>query len=182
MPDAPIVQIIADNDKLRNITKSLLRSDADYFIMAEARDGIALDTVVKLASKGIRRLKITFHERDPLDFPLDVAAEIVKSMGGDIIMAANKVAKSFDYVFHFIQLKSRDQKRLSGIYELSFDPVSEKIEMHEICRYNFETDDWTWTFYISEGKKKIGREEDRDEFEAFLEKFIQIGGLNGNEQ
>ena len=78
MPDAPILQIIADNEKLKHLSKNLLRSDADYFIIAEARDGIALDTAVKLASKGTRRIKITFHSRDPLDFSYDVAFEIIK--------------------------------------------------------------------------------------------------------
>ena len=39
MPNAPIVQIIADNDKLKSVTKNLLRSDSDYVIMAEAREG-----------------------------------------------------------------------------------------------------------------------------------------------
>ena len=47
MPEAPILQLIADNDKLKFLSKNLLRSDADYFILAEARDGIALDTAVK---------------------------------------------------------------------------------------------------------------------------------------
>ena len=42
MPEAPIVQLIADGDRLSAITKNLLRSDADYFIMAEARDGACL--------------------------------------------------------------------------------------------------------------------------------------------
>ncbi|MEG2200150.1 MAG: ATPase, partial [Anaerovorax sp.] len=68
MPDAPIIQIIADNEKLKHISKNLLRSDADYFILAEAREGIALDTAVKIANKGTRRMKITFHTRDPSMF------------------------------------------------------------------------------------------------------------------
>ena len=42
VPTAPIIQLIADGEKLRNITKPLLRSDADFLVMAEARDGIAL--------------------------------------------------------------------------------------------------------------------------------------------
>ena len=61
MLKAPIVQLIADNEELRKISKNLLRSDADYFILAEARDGNALETALKVASKGTRRMKLTFH-------------------------------------------------------------------------------------------------------------------------
>lgn len=100
MPDAPILQIIADNEKLKYLSKNLLRSDADYFIIAEARDGIALDTAVKLASKGTRRIKITFHSRDPLDFPYDVAFEIIKSIGGDLDSTAKRLLPAL--IIYFI--------------------------------------------------------------------------------
>ena len=129
MPEAPIIQLIADNEKLKHLSKNLLRSDADYFILAEARDGIALDTAVKIASKGTRRMKITFHTRDPLDFSYDVAFEIVKSLGGNLDSTARKVAASFDFVFHFIQLKNKSQKRLKSIYELGINRETREITM-----------------------------------------------------
>ena len=114
-PNAPVIQLIADNDRLRKISKNLLRSDADYFILAEARDGNALDTAIRIASKGTRRMKITFHCREPENFPYDVAWEIASERGGDLQMIARRVATSFDYVFHFVQLKNKNQKRLWGI-------------------------------------------------------------------
>ncbi len=179
MPEAPILQLIADNEKLKHISKNLLRSDADYFILAEARDGIALDTAVKIASKGSRRMKITFHTRDPLDFSYDVAFEIVKSLGGDLDSTARKVAASFDYIFHFIQLKNKDQKRLKSIYELGLDKNSREITMREICRYNHATDDWTWEHHISEDKWLIGEEEDAEmlkQFESEMKKLARRVG------
>ncbi|MBR3395461.1 MAG: Flp pilus assembly complex ATPase component TadA, partial [Firmicutes bacterium] len=57
LPGAPILQLLADGEELQKISKNLLRSDADYFILAEARDGIALDTAVRIASKGTKRMK-----------------------------------------------------------------------------------------------------------------------------
>ena len=90
----------------------------------------ALDTAVKLAAKGTRRMKITFHTRDPLHFPYDVAGEIVKSIGGDIHYTARKVAASFDYIFHFIQMKDKSQKRLKSIHEISFDPRENRIKLN----------------------------------------------------
>ena len=168
MPEAPILQLIADNDKLKHLSKNLLRSDADYFILAEARDGIALDTAVKIASKGTRRMKITFHTREPLDFSYDVAFEIVKSLGGNLESTAKKVAASFDYIFHFIQLKNKNQKRLKSIYELGVDRNTMKISMREICKYNYKSDNWRWEFTVSEDKRLIGEEENPEVMKIFL--------------
>jgi len=167
MPEAPVIQILADNEKLAHVTKNILRSDADYVIVAEARDGVALDTVIKVASKGTRRLKITFHTKNPLDFPYDVAGEIVKSMGGDIHYTANKVAASFDYVFHFVQLKNKSHKRLKSIYQISFDRDKQKISMEEICSYNSNLDNWKWRFFIGADKESAGKEENLKVFERF---------------
>lgn len=159
MENAPIIQLIADNEKLKHISKNLLRSDADYFIMAEARDGIALDTVVKIASKGTRRMKSTFHSRDPMDFCYDVASEIVKIFGGSIDMTAIKVGKSFDYIFHFVQLRNKSQKRLKGIYEMSVNPETKGISVIQICKYDYKNDRWSWKYSIGKGKRVSGEEE-----------------------
>jgi pilus assembly protein CpaF len=174
MPEAPIVQLIADNEKLKHLSKNLLRSDADYFILAEARDGIALDTAVKIASKGTRRMKITFHTREPLDFSYDVAFEIVKSLGGNLDSTARKVASSFDYIFHFIQLKNKSQKRLKSIYELGIDRDTLKISMKEICRYDHRSDDWKWEYAVSRDKLIIGEEEDETVLEVFLKELKSL--------
>lgn len=178
MENAPIIQLIADNEKLKHISKNLLRSDADYFIMAEARDGIALDTVVKIASKGTRRMKSTFHSRDPMDFCYDVASEIVKSFGGNMDSTAVKVAKSFDYIFHFIQLKNKSQKRLKGIYEMSVDPKTKAILMIQICKYHFAKDCWFWHYEISSEKRLSGEEENG---EAFIKMTEQLKLLSKKE-
>ncbi|MDD2217189.1 MAG: ATPase [Eubacteriales bacterium] len=160
MPEAPIIQLIADGKKLESITKNLLRSDADYFILAEARDGVALDTAVKLASKGTGRMKITFHCREPGNFPYDAAAEIVKTYGGDIDYNARKIAGSFDYIFHFIQLQDKSKKRLKGIYEVSSDlKKPQKIEVVPICEYDITGDRWNWRKGLSKEKLEMAREE-----------------------
>lgn len=180
MPEAPILQLIADNEKLKHLSKNLLRSDADYFILAEARDGIALDTAVKIAGKGTRRMKITFHTRDPLDFSYDVAFEIVKSLGGNLDSTARKVASSFDFIFHFIQLKNKNQKRLKSIYELGLDRDTREISMKEICRYDHRSDNWYWEYAVSEDKLIIGEEEDAGMLEIFLNELkILSAGRNG---
>lgn len=181
MPEAPILQILADNEKMKSISKNLLRSDADYFILAEARDGIALDTAIKIASKGTRRMKITFHARDPLEFCYDVAGEIVKSLGGELEITAKKVAASFDYVFHFVQLKNKNQKRLNGIYELCMDRTTREIQMKEVCKYDQRRDCWTWNYMISEEKKQIALEEDLVAYEVFEQELKRLAGTQKGE-
>lgn len=177
MPTAPVVQLIADGDRLAGVIKNLLRSDADYFILAEARDGIALDTAVKIASKGTRRMKMTFHEREPCDFCYDAAAEIVKSMPGtDYRMTVRNVAKSFDYIFHFVQLRDKSKKRLRGLYEVSFDDEKSEIRYHRICEYVPETDSWKWHYHISDDKRAAGEDEDSEVFEMFRAELESLGG------
>jgi pilus assembly protein CpaF len=157
---------------LGKIAKNLMRSDADYFILAEARDGIALDTAVRIAGKGARRMKMTFHTRDPLSFAWDAAVEIVRSLGGDVRDTALRVAGSFDYLFHFVNLRRNNAKKLRGIYEIGVarGAVTSKengIYVNEICQYSHATDAWKWTFRISPDKRAIGEEEDPEAFCAF---------------
>jgi pilus assembly protein CpaF len=159
MPEAPVVQLIADGEKLINISKNLMRSDADYFILAEARDGIALDTAVRIARKGTRRMKMTFHTRDAKCFAQDAAVEIVRSFGGDIEETAQRIAGSFDYIFHFIHLRSKNQKKLKAIFEIS-NIDHNNITVNEICEYDVDKDTWHWHHLISPAKRRIAAEED----------------------
>ena len=159
LPDAPIVQLIADGDELLSISKNLLRSDADYFILAEARDGIALDTAVRLAAKGTKRMKMTFHSRLPDHFPLEAATEIVKKTGGDLHLTMQMVASGFDYLFQFIQLKDKSQKRLKGIYEMNLNSNGQII-INPICEYLPLEDDWTFFNHISDDKAAYAEESD----------------------
>lgn len=166
LPTAPILQIIADGDDLKSISKNLLRSDADYFILAEARDGIALDTAVKLAAKGTKRMKITFHSRRAKHFPLEAATEIIKATGGDLHLTMQMVASGFDFIFHFIQLNDKGQKRLKGIYQMDCDENGE-ILIEEICSYNSISGNWTFRNSLFETHEKYGIESDLKAYNEF---------------
>ena len=176
MSRSPVIQILADGEQLKGVVKHLLRSDADYFILAEARDGIALDTAVKICTKGNRRMKMTFHEREPCDFCMDAAAEIVKSMGGDLSMTARGVARSFDYIFHFIQLRDKSQKRLNAIYEMTYEEELHQVHYRQICRYDVFRDSWEWGYHISEDKERAGKAEDPEAFDEFRRILKELGG------
>lgn len=159
LPNAPILQLIADGESLKSISKSLLRSDADYFILAEARDGVALDTALRLAAKGSKRMKMTFHSRRPRHFPLEAATEIVKQTGGDMTLTMQMVASAFDFIFHFIQLADKSQKRLKGIYQMSCDEEG-NIDVSRICEYDILRNGWFFFDCMFEEKKQYALESD----------------------
>lgn len=167
MPNAPIMQLVADGDDLEQIMKSIVRSDGDYVIIAEARDGVALNIGVKVANKGTRRVKMTWHTTDTVDFCYDVAEEIHRIYGGSLYSTITKVAKSFNYIFQFVQLRDKRQKRLKGIYEIRYNQIDHQISIHQICKYNYSTDDWSWYYAIGEDKEVIGEEFDINVLESF---------------
>lgn len=81
-----------------------------------------------------------------------MAWEIVKATGGNLETTAQKVAASFDYVFHFVQLANKSQKRLRGIYELNLDRKTGEIRMVRICAYDYQSDSWRWRYHIEKTK------------------------------
>ena len=106
--------------------------------------------------------------------------EIVKSTGGDMNLTMKKLASNFDYLFHFIQLKDKSQKRLKGIYEMSLDEHGE-IRIVEILSYDVIKDKWRINNYISKDKKKYGFESDAVSFKEFkneMERLEKIGILS----
>ena len=173
LPGAPILQLIADGEDLRKISKNLLRSDADYFILAEARDGIALDTAVRIASKGTKRMKMTFHTRSPRLFALEAATEIVKSTGGDLQLTMQKAAGSFDYLFHFIQLSDKRRKRLKGIYQMNVDEQG-AISIEPICEYDPVGDSWTFSYRLGPAQAEYGRESDHRLLEEMCRQLKEL--------
>ena len=176
-PYAPIIQLIADDDELGNIIKPIMRSDADYIIAAEARDGRALNISMRAANKGTRRCKTTYHTTDPTDICYDIADEVVKFYGGDMYNTISKVAKSFHYVFHFIQLADKSKKRLKGIYEIRFNRYKHSISIHQICKYNYKNDNWQFKYDIGEDKEEIGNEENEKALEAFKSQVKELERL-----
>jgi len=176
MPEAPIMQLVADGEKLSGITKQLMRSDGDYIICGEARDGNMLNLLVEIANRGTRHCKSTIHLTDVFDLPYDMANMIVNKKGGSLDHTIIKVAKSFHYVFSFIQLPDRSKKRLKGIYEIRYDYMSHRISIHQICKYELESDSWTFTCDIGSDKEAIAREENYQAFLSYSQELKVLAG------
>jgi hypothetical protein len=90
---------------------------------------------------------------------LEAADEIIQSTGGDLVMTMRRVASAFDYLFHFIQLQDKREKRLKSIKEVGCDAEG-KISMASVCEYDTLND--SWTFFESSGGRQrcYGQESD----------------------
>jgi len=184
MPESPITQIVVDGDELDKVIKPLMRSDADYLVMGEARDGKALRLMLLVTKKGTRRVKATFHTGDPGNFCFDVAQEISNLYGGDVWAYMIQVAKGFQYLFEFAQMPyNKSVKKLKGIYEIRLDPETLVLSTHQIVKYNSETNDWEYSYDIGDDVQRIGNEEDPKALENFkneLQRLANLKPMKGN--
>ncbi|MFV0518360.1 MAG: hypothetical protein ACK5MV_13285 [Aminipila sp.] len=168
MPKSPIMQLVPTSKYMSKVITTAKRSDAQYIVLGEARDGNMMNIAVEAANMGTRRCKVTGHFSDPVDFSFDVADKITRSCGGDLGCNMIKVAKSFQYIFDFFSLpRDRGQKRLKGIWEMRYNPEEMKITMHQICRYRIIEDDWVWSYDVGLDKEQIGIEEDHIALQKF---------------
>jgi hypothetical protein len=103
-----------------------------------------------------------------------VAAEIVRSLGGDIEFFARRVAGAFDFLFHFVQLKDKNQKRLNSIYEMSYDSGANQIHFRIICRYNPVLDCWTFYNQVGEEKQEMAMLEAPEAWASFCENLKNL--------
>lgn len=166
MRESPITQLVADGEELENIMKPVLRLDGDYIVMAEARDGTAFKIMLDSCARGNRNSKMTSHFTHPIDFPYLVAEKIIDKYGGDIGLKTLEIAKNINYVFNFIQLPDKSQKRLEGIYEFVVDDKGHII-VHKICEYHFLEDSWSFAYNEDKTKANIGMCEDIKAYEEF---------------
>lgn len=158
MPEAPIMQIVADGEnELEALTKSLLRGDNDYVLLEEMRDAAAYRLALEITSIGTRRCKCTIHTQDPVGLPYRMATRICSRYGGSEQNLIRQICKNFHYLFEFAQEEAdRSKKKLRQIVEYCSEPESGRIAIHTICQYDPRTERWNWNAHFGEDKKKIG--------------------------
>ncbi len=145
MPDAPIMQLIADGKELEEITKSILRGDNDYVLLEEMRDGTAFKIALDVTSIGTRRCKATIHDNDGFNVPYKIGAKISEKYGGHSKEYICQAFKNFDYAVELCQNPlNRAEKVMKGIVEYSYDIRDDAIYVLEICKYNFDERRWYW--------------------------------------
>lgn len=183
LPGAPVMEILADGEDLKNVIKPILRADPDYIMLGEARDGVSLYVGVRAANKGTRRVKMTYHTTNVIDICGQIAEEIIEYKGGSLNNTIVSVARSFSYVFEFFYLsKQKNKKKLKSIHEIRYDEINHEISIHRICKYNIEKNIWEWAYHFGEDKKEIGMLEsieDVKEFENMIKTYAEKYPLQG---
>lgn len=159
--DAPIMQLVADEERLSQIYKSLLRGDNDYVILEEMRDAYAFKLAVDIATSGTKRCKATIHSGNPVEIPYKMAWNIAHNFGGDIHDLIWQIYSSFDFI---IEMESDDEdrgcKRLKSIGLLTYDQGNNQVAFEYICKYDHEERRWNWSFPKSLAQKKNKGKED----------------------
>lgn len=183
LPGSPIMQLLVKEDNIDGISMPVLRSDADYLILAEARRGEEFDLMVRLANKGTNRCKTTLHTTDVSELIYAIADEILAVRpNAQYDATLMKVAKAYHYVIQLAQLyHDKSSKRVIGIYEICADRTKGIIEMYQICRYDYQKDKWQWAFHIGNDKYGIALRENAAAFEGFKNELKSLASQYGME-
>ncbi len=158
MPEAPIMQLVAESEDLDYLYRFLLRGDCDYILLEEMRDASAFKTALDITSAGTARSKATIHSGDPQDIPFKMAASVVGRYGGSFKGIISQVFRNFNYVMEFCQVpESKDMKRLMSISEYRYDVSCDRVSIHYICKFDVENGRWLWKYDIGKDKEKMGK-------------------------
>ena len=145
MPQAPVMQLVADGKELEVIFKSLLRGDNDYILLEEMRDAAAYRLALEITSTGTMRCKATIHSSGAVPIPYKMASAICETYGGNLQNLVARVFQNFHLVFLFRQLPGdRSQKRLAEISAYRYDEEADQVSVHVLCRYIPAEDRWHW--------------------------------------
>jgi pilus assembly protein CpaF len=175
MPKPPIIPLVASGEELFKLASEILKSDADYLIVQEVRDGYTAYIASEAGNKGTNRLKITSHLQIPEDFCYDLANKIQGVFGGNVDYHMARVANSFNFLFEMVQLPNeRNQKRLKSITEVRFDSTTNQISYHRICEYQRETDSWCFNYSVGERVKEIGEFENEKALKIYMDTLKKL--------
>lgn len=181
MPNAPLMQLIADGEDLEMMTKSLLRGDNDYLLMEEMRDGTAFRMALDMTSTGTNRCKATIHERDGVNIPYRMATKIREKYGGDEQQMIAQVFQNFDYVIELCQNPiDKSKKVMKGILEYGYDWKKNQVYCRRVCNYDFQQCVWSWN--EKGGLVKLKKYPEASlQLERVHAIFKQLGELQGME-
>ena len=145
MPDAPIMQLVADGEQLAEMTRSLMRGDNDYILLEEMRDACAYKLALDITSTGTRRSKATIHCQSAAEVPYRMAQAVAARYGGNANDLVASVYRNFDLIIELTQdPEDRARKIMTGITALSRDEAQDICRADRICSYDREKDVWLW--------------------------------------
>lgn len=180
MPEAPIMQLMAEGEELLEMLKSILRGDNDYVLLEEMRDVYAYRMFLDILSTGTRRSKATIHDQDAVSAAYKIASKIREHFGGDQDSLIAQVYQNVDYVFECCQdPEDRSRKILKGIVEFSYDVRHDLVSAVKICEFDFSRQTWTWKAHMSPSiRTKINAQgEGAEEMRKLLKELEQVSEM-----
>lgn len=185
MPQAPVMQLIADGKELDSMMKSLVRGDNDYILLEEMRDAAAYRLALEITSAGTMRSKATIHSGSCVQIPYKMASAICEVYGGNLQNLIARVFQNFQLVFLFRTLpEDRSKKKLAEISAYRYDGETDSVSVHQICRYIPAEDRWCWKAELPwaglhDGGLAMWEEKEWEKMENLLEKLEQRNPLMG---
>ena len=150
MPEAPIMQLVADGRQLEEITRPLMRGDNDYIILEEMRDAAAFMTALEIAAVGTGRCKATVHTGNAELLPFMMAEKIRHRYGGNSEDIIKRIADCFDLAFEMRQEEDdRAIKRLTAITQFYIDPATGRPVCSKLLEYDITAEKWKWKNCLS---------------------------------
>ncbi len=145
MPDAPLMQLVADGRDLDRLTRSLMRGDNDYILLEEMRDAAAYHLALEITATGTMRSKATIHDGSSVNIPYKMASAVQERYGGNLQSIIAQVFRSFHLVFRFApEYPDRSRKRLQSISAYCYDSEKDEVSVHQLCGYDAQTKRWCW--------------------------------------
>ncbi len=149
LPYAPIIEKQAVDEELHEIFPTILRKDLDFGIMGEIRS-VEAECAMLLCERGTRGFLGTFHIKYPHNIPGSWARLIMdKFPNRNYAAEVMRVAENIDIVIVQDELTDRSKKRVTSVVELSLNPFTLQVSTHEIMRYDFDKEQWTYKYDLS---------------------------------
>ncbi len=178
MPDAPIMQLVADGEALRSMTKSLVRGDNDYVLLEEMRDADAYHLALEITATGTYRTKATIHVGSSVEIPYKMATAVREQYGGDLMSLIAQVFSQFHLVFLLGQEpENRARKRLLALDAFHYDAAMDRVSIHPLCRYEAEEQRWRWRA-DTQALSALPLEKERGEWKDMMERLQGLAERN----
>jgi pilus assembly protein CpaF len=154
-PGAPIIHERGQGEELEKVVfPKLLRHDIGQVIAAEVRKSES-ELYGTASERGIKMLKGTFHNMDPVNIPGQLARLNIQhhKQGFDYHFEYLRFAENLHFSITMDEL-SQTRKRITGIQFYDVDPITLEVSILKIVDYDWEEDTWT---YHNEIPKRILR-------------------------
>ena len=155
-PDRLVHDFYTKNGDVQNVMRTALRVDHDFVIVQEVR-GIEAEGAIGGTERGTRGLLMTYHITNPEQTPLQLARHITDEFPSRReINEVRRVAEQLD-LGYTMQTFENNEKRITSVYEICYDVMSDKAWINYLMKYNRDTDTWCYNDEFSEQLlKRIG--------------------------